>query len=131
MIILHVDDDPDDRTFLSDAIKEIHPAIKCVQAEDAIQGQKILTEGFLQENVSCIFLDINMPLMDGVELLALIKADQRLSKVPVYVYSTTSNQREVEYIHKLGGKFLQKQSDYKLLVTSLHEILTPLLNSKG
>jgi CheY-like chemotaxis protein len=130
MIILHVDDDPDDRAFLSDAIKEIHPAIKCVQAEDAIQGQKILTEGFLQENVSCIFLDINMPLMDGVELLALIKADQRLSKVPVYVYSTTSNQREVDSIHKLGGKFLQKQSDYKLLVTSLNEILKPLLNSK-
>jgi CheY-like chemotaxis protein len=129
MIILHVDDDPDDRNILSDAIKEVHPTIKCLQAEDAIQGQRILTESFLTENVSCIFLDINMPLMDGVELLALIKADQRLSKVPVYVYSTTSNPREVECIHQLGGKFLLKQSSYRQLVTTLHDILKPLINS--
>lgn len=123
MIILHVDDDSDDRELLKEALRRINPDIDCVEAKDGIEGYDILSRGILQKNIHCIFLDINMPLMDGIALLALIKGNNKLSRIPVYVYSTTNNEREISYVKKLGGKFIHKSTQFQELVNSLKAIL--------
>ncbi|HEY0652631.1 MAG TPA: response regulator [Chryseosolibacter sp.] len=123
MIILHVDDDSDDREVLKEALKEINPEIDCIQAKNGIEGFDILTKGILYKKINCVFLDINMPLMDGIALLALIKGDKRLSRIPVHVYSTTSDEREIAYVKKLGGNFIHKTTQYNKLVKSLKGIL--------
>lgn len=49
-----------------------------------------------------LLLDINMPLMDGVEVLRRMKADPGLSDIPVMMLTTTDDPREVEQCYKLG-----------------------------
>lgn len=49
-----------------------------------------------------LLLDINMPRLDGVEVLRQIKADERTSKLPVVMLTTTDDPREVERCYQLG-----------------------------
>lgn len=123
MIILHVDDNSGDRELLIQALKKINPGIDCIEASDGLEGYKVLSRGILYKKIHCIFLHINMPLMDGIALLALIKGDKELSRIPVYVYSSTSSDREISYVTKLGGQFVHKATQYKTLVSSLKGIL--------
>jgi CheY-like chemotaxis protein len=124
MIVLHVDDDQDDREIMLEALREVYPAIEMHSAENGIKALSLLKEGLLEKDLNFIFLDIKMPLMDGVALLALIRGNQKLSKVPVYIYSTVNNEKELGQIEMLGAKFIQKNSDYKGLVKTLGEIFT-------
>jgi CheY-like chemotaxis protein len=49
-----------------------------------------------------LLLDINMPRLDGVEVLRRLKSDERTAKVPVIVLTTTDDPREVERCYELG-----------------------------
>jgi len=49
-----------------------------------------------------LLLDINMPKMDGVEVLKRIKSDQELKEIPVMMLTTTDDPREVEGCYQLG-----------------------------
>lgn len=49
-----------------------------------------------------LLLDINMPRLDGVEVLRQIKADERTAKFPVVMLTTTDDPREVERCYQLG-----------------------------
>jgi len=53
-------------------------------------------------NAYLILLDIRMPRMDGVEVLRRIKADARLSRIPVIMLTTTDDPREIEECYRLG-----------------------------
>jgi CheY-like chemotaxis protein len=128
MIVLHVDDDKDDREILFEALKEINPEIELLTAEDGVKAFNLLKDGLLIKNLNYIFLDVIMPVMDGVALLALIKGNQKLSKVPVYVYTNTSNPKEIEHIKNLGAEFIQKKSDCSALVSTLKHVLKPQAN---
>ena len=50
-----------------------------------------------------IFLDINMPKVNGIECLIKLKSDSRLKRIPVIIYSTTSDENEVRKIMMLGA----------------------------
>jgi CheY-like chemotaxis protein len=52
-----------------------------------------------------VLLDINMPLMDGVEVLKNIKSNESLKDIPVIMLTTTDNPQEVEACYKLGCNF--------------------------
>jgi CheY-like chemotaxis protein len=121
MIVLHVDDDHENREIFSKALKEVNPEIKMITVEDGVKAFKLLKDGLLTANLNYIFLDVTIPLMDGVALLALIKGNQRLSKVPVYVYSNTNSQKEIMQIETLGARFIQKKNDYKALCENIRQ----------
>jgi CheY-like chemotaxis protein len=125
LIILHVDDDDEDREVFLEAVKEIEPDVHYLSAPDGLKGLRLLTDQLKSQNVNYIFLDINMPLMDGIALLALIKANQKHSKIPVYIYSTTSSEKEIEHIKTLGAHFIPKDTDYRSLVKTLKSVLRP------
>jgi CheY-like chemotaxis protein len=126
MLIMHVDDDADDHEILYEAVREVNPKIRCIPAPNGIEAYQLLLHRNLFERVSCIFLDINMPLMDGLELLAKIKSDERLSHIPIFVYSTTGNEREINSVRKMGANFLQKSADYRSLTDTLKKIFASL-----
>jgi CheY-like chemotaxis protein len=122
-VILNVDDDPDDREIFIEAVKEVNASIKCLTAEDGIQAQRLLADRLIVQRLRCIFIDINMPLMNGLSLLALIKTDHVLSKIPVYIYTTSENPHEIEKIESLGGQYIKKHADFDGLVQTLTRIL--------
>lgn len=123
MNVLLVDDDSDDVELFKDAIRELSPDIVCWSAKDGEQGLKLLREELLVLP-DCIFLDVNMPVMDGRECLSSIKSDSRLRGIPVFMYSTTSNDTEISLLKRLGAKdFVIKPPRFDLLVDLLKTVL--------
>jgi len=122
MNILYADDDADDREIFCEAIKEINPAIKVVLGKDGEETLKILS--VQKELPQVIFLDINMPKMDGIECLINLKSDDLLKGIPVIVYSTTSNENDQKKIALLGASdFILKGNSFESVKESLDKIL--------
>jgi CheY-like chemotaxis protein len=112
MTILYADDDVEDRMLFLDAFAKVEPAISCITVCNGKQLLQRLRE--VQELPDLVFLDINMPMMDGRECLIELKQDQRLRTIPVVIYSTTSNKSEVADLLTLGAiSFIQKASSYR------------------
>ena len=121
MIILAVDDDTEDFEFFSEAIREIDSSITILKAANGHEALEVLKTHVLMPDY--IFLDINMPLMDGKTCLHEIKKDPALKKIPVVMYSTSSNQTEIMHFKTLGANFLVKPDRFSNLVKSLMFIL--------
>jgi CheY-like chemotaxis protein len=123
MLVLLVDDDQDDQEFFREAVKMINRSISCIYAKDGVEAFKLLNEQ-LVVIPDMIFLDVNMPLMDGKDFLIKIKKTSRLKNIPVVMYSTTSDEDEMKQFRILGAKdFLVKPPNFNQLVESLEEII--------
>ena len=120
MILLVVDDDPEDIELFVDAVKRIDENFTCVIAVDgseALQKLASITPDF-------IFLDINMPVMDGKEALIHIRHDRRFRSVPIFILSTSNDSKEAEVCRKLGAtRWLVKPSSFDELVEKLKAVV--------
>jgi CheY-like chemotaxis protein len=118
-----IDDDADDQVFFDIAWKKVDKTVQCQFADDGISALKRINNNFsFIPNV--IFIDINMPIMNGIRLLKEIKKIERFHPVPVYMYSTASEKRIVDECIQLGASgFIQKQADIKDLLNSFRAIL--------
>jgi CheY-like chemotaxis protein len=116
-----VDDDPDDREIFFLALKKMDRPIDCQVAKDGIEAlEKLKVETFTPD---CIILDLNMPFMDGKKCLIEIKKIERLKKIPVYIYSTSSESKLKDELKHLGAEdYIEKPSSISLL----GEIITEL-----
>lgn len=123
MTVLYVDDDPDDQEIFTEAIHMIDKTIVCLLAANGYKAMDILSNDIF-EKPDYIFLDINMPLMDGRIFLQKIKAIPALVTIPVIMYSTTTSSREMLEFQKLGAReFLIKPNNFTSLVKSLTQVL--------
>ena len=102
--ILLVDDDPEDRAIMKEVI-EYCPGKEMYSF--AHNGEEALSslEGSYQSGdlPSLIVLDLNMPRMNGTEVLSVLKSDQRFRDIPVIIYSTSINLLEKEKCMNLGA----------------------------
>jgi CheY-like chemotaxis protein len=121
MTILNVDDDLEDIEIFCDAVREIDPSVICLVAKSADEALQILNSDI--ELPAYIFLDINMPKVDGNECLREIKKDTRLNRIPVIMYSTYSRKTDIETYRSLDAGFLIKQNSYYELVEELKKVL--------
>lgn len=121
MIILAVDDDPEDFEFFFDAVKKIDENIIVLKATNGQEALQMLEEHVLMPDY--IFLDINMPMMDGRACLQEIKKRDKFKDIPVVMYSTTNNATEISKYRVLGANFLVKPHQFNKLVQSLSVIL--------
>jgi CheY-like chemotaxis protein len=127
--ILLIDDDLDDQELFGMALKKIVPPAGCLFVNDGILAvQKLQNEPGLTPDI--IFVDINMPKMDGIECLTELKKMERLKQVPIYIYSTTGDPDMIAESKNLGAEdFIQKQvylEDLELLLAetlSKHNLL--------
>lgn len=122
--IFLVEDDPDDQEIFLSALNDIDPEIKCEIASNGEEGLKKLNSN--GNAPSLIFLDLNMPVMNGEEFLQHVKKDEELRHIPVVVLSTASDHSTVKRLHSLGAySFLTKPSAYRELVDMLKPVLMP------
>ncbi len=125
------DDDSDDRTFFSDALREIPIQTKISEFNNGVDLMaELLSETAAQPNV--IFLDLKMPMMDGFECLADIRDLDKYLNTPVIIYSTSYHPKEIDRLKEMGASlYLQKPSSYNQLKTLLHKCLRYVNNAEG
>jgi CheY-like chemotaxis protein len=87
MVVLYADDDDDERDLFAHVLKQINPDIKLIEAEDGYDAIHIVSNAQI-DIPDIVFLDINMPLMDGYETLVELRKDRRLKNTKFVLYST-------------------------------------------
>jgi CheY-like chemotaxis protein len=107
--VLIADDDPDDRFLLGLAFGELQGVGELHFVEDGEQlinylyRQGEYTDPALSPQPGLIFLDLNMPKKDGRQALQAIKADRKLMKIPVIVWSSSSSEQDMAFCHEAGA----------------------------
>jgi DNA-binding response OmpR family regulator len=123
MFVLIIDDDTEDRELFLEALKEVDGNIKGISAQDGREAMRLL-ENELVILPDFIFLDINMPIMNGKECLINLKKNKKLKAIPIVMYSTTSDTNEIKDFYKLGAHdFLIKPANFRNLVEALESII--------
>lgn len=123
--LLIVDDDADDRQLFEDAVKEIDDRIECIAAKDGQQALELLKNS-LDHLPDLIFLDLRMPRFNGRRCLLEIKKDERLTHIPVIIYTTSREVQESQELKDMGAAhFISKPNNpeeiYFLLSFALEE----------
>lgn len=116
MVVLYVDDDSDDLQLFGEAVKEVDSSIVFISANNAEDALKFLSGELLPDQV---FMDINMPVMNGIDCLARIRATERIKHLPVIMLSTSQNALDVEQSVALQADFISKPNSFRSLVTEL------------
>jgi CheY-like chemotaxis protein len=83
--VLLVDDDKDELFLFNEALKEVPGSFKCTYASSGAQALEMLN--YIQPDF--IFIDYNLPVLDGVAVLDGIKRDKKISDIPVFLYSSS------------------------------------------
>ncbi|WP_456312359.1 response regulator [Pseudomonas shirazensis] len=120
-IILLADDDTDDTEMFCEALADVNKDIICYCAENGNKALQILDK--LEVKPKLIFLDLNMPLMDGWQCLKILKKDANYQDIPVIMISTSSHKNDMEKASDLGAicYFVKPNSyeDLKYVLQSL------------
>lgn len=125
---LLTDDDKDDRDLFSEALSSIDPGIVYHWAEDGKQALRMLDSKTI-EKPDIIFLDINMPVMNGWELLDKLKQNSAYKDVPVIMYTTSSEERDRKTAMDLGALcFITKPDNFKSIKSILQVVINNLDN---
>jgi CheY-like chemotaxis protein len=120
--ILMIDDDPDDQLYFQIILKEIAPAIQLNICNNGLEGINYLKRA--KQLPSLIFLDLNMPIMNGYEFLIELIPHDDFRKIPVIIFTTSTNQKDIDRTKELGAKyFFTKPSDSDIFKKTLKEIL--------
>lgn len=121
------DDDRDEADLFAEALLEIAPEIRI---ETASNGQELLDKmksgDFNFPDI--IFLDINMPQMNGWDCLTELKKNGELREVPVIMYSTSSNIQDKAKAAKLGASYFYTKPDN---FQDLKKFLNNLIQNPG
>jgi CheY-like chemotaxis protein len=124
--ILLAEDDPDDRDLFLEAVAIVDPAIYVVTVDN---GEKLIEQLNEREpSLDCIFLDLNMPRKSGKECIKEIRKNEKTQRIPVIVYSTSMNARDVDDTFEFGAScFIRKPGTFRELTDVLNTHLTYLL----
>ena len=121
--VVLADDDVDDGELFAEALAEVDPGIQFYQAHNGkILLEKIDSGEFALPDI--IFLDINMPEMNGWTCLAQLKKHKTLKQIPVIMYSTSSHARDKKEAESLGANlFYTKPDSFQQLKVFLHGLI--------
>jgi CheY-like chemotaxis protein len=90
-IVLHIDDDPEDRELVHETIHRVDPSFIVNEAGDGKSGIEFLKKAKSFGDLPClIILDLNMPGMNGFEIYNEIKKDEVLKNIPTVIFTTAA-----------------------------------------
>lgn len=128
--VLYADDDADDVELFQEILREIDRSILLLYAADGLQALRVLREAIVLPDI--VFLDINMPLINGKECLMEIRRDENLKTIPVVMYSTSSTEHELVQCLELGASdYLCKAANFNKLRENLESILKNLKSTQA
>ena len=127
--MLLVEDNPDDEELTRIAFKECHLANELVVVRD---GQEALDYLFLTgkyagrdipELPQVMLLDLKLPKVDGLEVLARVRSDERTRQLPVVVLTSSKEEKDLVDCYSLGASsYIQKPVDYLQFVEAVRQL---------
>lgn len=119
--VLLVDDDADDREIFTWTLNSIYPSAVIDTAIDGENALEKLKQWVYRPDI--IFLDLNMPKMNGFDFLQHIRRVDKWRELPVIVYSTSSNPRDMARSWEAGA------TDYIVKGTEMATVKRDLLQA--
>jgi CheY-like chemotaxis protein len=129
--ILIVDDDKEDVLWLTEVIRDINPSYLCRFEQDEVAALRFMKSSPAPD---LVFLDLNMPLKNGIECLRDIHNYNLLPGTPIVIYSTAANIKEIDLAYKYGAaRYIVKPNNEKQLKCFVEQALSVIdrhLNEK-
>jgi len=126
-VVVLAEDDEEDADIFRDALADLNMNIQLT-----VFGNGILFMNFLEQTEilpDLVFLDLNMPLKNGLQCLKDIKNSERLKSLNTIILSTSSNEMQKEEMYFYGANlFLTKASSYKEFKKNLFECFQTVNN---
>jgi CheY-like chemotaxis protein len=120
--ILLVEDDRVDAMTIKRALKELNITnllVHTLNGEEAVNHLRNESN----ESPCIILLDLNMPKMNGIEFLKIIKANDEFKKIPVVVVTTSHEAQDIVESFKLSAAgYISKSTDYKKFVDAIKTV---------
>lgn len=122
--ILLVEDDQVDAMTVKRALKELKVTNPLLHRENGDEALSCLRSPE-NERPCIILLDLNMPVMNGIEFLQVVKHDDELKRIPVVVLTTSEEQQDKVDSFNLGvAGYMAKPVDYRQFVEVMRTINT-------
>jgi CheY-like chemotaxis protein len=123
--ILLVEDDIDDQYLFQEALNLVNPSISCIVAQNGAVALEVIDH---TPPFDVIFMDLNMPKINGFECLKLLKGSKKHRNIPVVILSTSQNEKDIDQCTKLGAtSYLVKPISIDVLFRKLKEVLVKIL----
>ncbi|GAB4094215.1 response regulator [Flaviaesturariibacter terrae] len=126
-LVLYADDDTDDRTWVSEALRIVGAGLELRFVENGRQVLEYLRKES-SRRPSLIVLDLNMPEMDGRQTLQQLKRDPLYKDIPVAIVTTSNNKLDRDVCQRLGAAlYLTKpdtHSEWQSVIRQLAPITT-------
>src|SRR5262249_4899331 len=126
--ILLVEDDPKDVELTMTALEEYNLSNEVVVASDGEEALDYLYyRGKFQrrsgEDPAVLLLDLKLPKVDGLEVLQIVKSDEKLKRIPVVVVTSSREERDMVASYKLGvNAYVVKPVDFHEFVNAIKEL---------
>ena len=124
--IVMIEDDEGHARLIEKNIRRAGIANGLKHFSDGTSGLEYLfnsPDGPLQNGPALVLLDLNLPDMSGTDILAKIKGDERLHRVPVVVLTTTDDKTEIERCYELGcNVYITKPVNYESFADAIRQL---------
>jgi two-component system chemotaxis response regulator CheY len=119
--ILIIEDSPTMRQLIAFALKRLH-GVRIVEAHDGVDGLKKLSA----DKFDLILTDINMPVMDGLKLVSLVRSDANYRTTPIVVITTEGAQEDRDRALSLGANdYITKPIQANKILDLARSLLMP------
>ena len=123
VLIIIADDNPGDRLLATKAMRKGGIDNPVLEVEDGQQLLDLLRSDTPSDRRVVVFLDINMPRMNGIEALAELKADPRLRRIPVTMLTTSEADIDLTRAYDLGANsYLSKTVSFAEFLPRMQQL---------
>jgi len=120
--ILLVEDDDVDKMIVERALTDLNEKTQLVPTRNGAEALMYLRNR-TKKKPCLILLDWNMPKMNGQEFLTIVKADDKLKKIPIVIHSTSNTREDINKGFELGAAgYIVKSHDYGKSVNTIKTI---------
>jgi len=124
--ILLVEDNPDDVELTLRALKANRITEKIIVARDGVEALALLEEWVLHPESSLpalVLLDLNLPRVDGFEVLRKLRAEERTAHLPVVILTTSREERDLMSGYGLGANsYVHKPVEYAAFSEAIRQL---------
>ena len=123
--ILWADDDADDLALMKEILARNNKQYEIVEVGNGKEALEYLVKSKKERSLPClVILDINMPVIDGKETLALLKRSDDFREIPVVVFTTSSSELDKMFCRRYDVEMITKPPHYKSFEDAILRLLS-------